>query len=182
MQRENSGQGHQPASHFIIRDAQLSDIPRISEIYNQSISTAATYDIDPEPVDTRYQWFLSLEKAAMPVLVAVNQDEYVLGWAALSPFNPRPGFRFTLENSLYVCHSSLGQGIGKALLQSLLSRAVKLNCHCLIAKIDSSNIPSIRLHEQSGFVHAGILKQAGFKFDRFLDVTIMQFFCNDLSN
>jgi phosphinothricin acetyltransferase len=161
---------------FSIRDAEIRDIPRISEIYNQSIPTVATYDIHPEEVDQRYQWFLTLEKEGMPVLVATDCNQHVIGWASLNRFHARAGFRFTLENSLYVCQTARRCGVGRALLHRILQEAESIRAHTIIAKIDSSNHSSIRLHEQAGFQHSGVLRQAGYKFNQWLDVVLMQFF------
>ena len=157
------------------RPAEMRDVSRICEIYNQSILTVATYDIDPEPIDKRYQWLLTMENSNMPVLVAINRNEHVVGWASLSLFNTRPGFIHTLENAIYVCSSSKGIGVGRLLLKKLIEIAGERDTHSIIAKIDSTNTPSIQLHSSLGFVHAGLLKEAGFKFNKWLDVIMMQY-------
>ncbi|MBM3848381.1 MAG: N-acetyltransferase family protein [Verrucomicrobia bacterium] len=162
---------------FLIRPATAADLPSISRIYNDAVlNTTATYDYEPEPISRRAKWFEEHQRDRMPVLVAVDGREEILGWASLSPFHNRPGFQFTAENSLYVDAAHRGKGLGGALLRDLLPLGCSRGLKVVVAGIDGSNEVSIRLHEKQGFTVAGRLKRAGYKFGRWLDLVYMQKF------
>src|SRR4051812_30692344 len=103
-----------------IRPATRADIPAILEIYNDAVlTTTATYDYEPRPLQHRIQWFEDHERARLPMFVA-EENGKVIGWSSLSKFHDRPGYQFTVENSIYVAASARGRGVGKLLLTPLI--------------------------------------------------------------
>jgi phosphinothricin acetyltransferase len=109
----------------------------------------------------------------LPYLVAVDGPQ-VLGFAYCNWFKPRPAYRFSAEDSIYLEPSGMGQGLGRALLAELMAQAERAGVRKLIAVIgDSNNLGSIGVHQSAGFGHVGTLKSCGWKFDRWLDVVLM---------
>ena len=109
----------------------------------------------------------------LPYLVAVDGDN-VLGFAYCNWFKPRPAYRFSAEDSIYLAPEANGQGLGRLLLTELMAQAEKAGVRKLIAVIgDSANAASIGVHRSAGFAHVGTLKSCGWKFDRWLDVVMM---------
>ncbi len=158
----------------LIRPAEPRDLPAISAIYNHAVlHTTATYDYDTEPLERRFAWFDDHRSLDLPVLVAARGDQ-VLGWGSLSPFHRRPGFQFTVENSLYIAEPYRAQGLGSALLRRLISAAERRNLRSIIAAIDASNEVSVRLHQGHAFEEVGRFPSVGFKFGRWLDVVYLQ--------
>ena len=156
------------------RPATPADLPAINAIYNHYVATSdALYQDDPWPAEERRAWFAA-HGDRHPVTVATHSSGAVLGWAGLSAFSGRTGYRFTVENSVYVHPDHLGRGVGRRLLADLLDRAVALGHHSVIALIDSNAAVSLRLHRRFGFAEVGRLTEAGFKFGRWLDVVYLQ--------
>ena len=158
-----------------IRAAQGSDVEAITAIYNEAVrTTTASFDLAPRTLEDRRAWFDGHDKNH-PVLVA-EVDGDVVGWASLSRFGDREGYDGTAEISLYVCESERGKGIGRDLLAATLAAGENTNLRTVIARITSENEISLRLHRSAGFERAGVLRKAGFKFGRLLDVVFMQYF------
>ncbi len=158
-----------------IRPATYADVPGILDIYNDAVlHTTATYDYDPDTLEGRTAWFAGHIEQDLPVFVAVDANGQVVGWSSLSTFRARPGYRFTVENSVYVAASHRGQGIGRLLLPPLISAARERGKHVIMAGIDAESEASLRLHAAFGFVQVAYMKEVGFKFDRWLDVIFMQ--------
>ncbi len=165
---------------LVIETATEHDVPTILEIYNEAIeNTVAVWDLEPQTLATRLDWFHSLRSGGYPILVARNPSQFdsspVLGSSWLSSFRPKAGFRQTAEISIYVSPKARGLGIGKALLRATLQEAEKMGLHIVIAGMDSGNELSLRMHEKEGFVETGRLKQVGRKFGRWLDLVYMQY-------
>lgn len=160
-----------------IRDAVIADLPAIVEIYNALIPTATiTWTEELETLESRSAWFERQAVDGFPVLVAEDGGG-VVGFATYEPFRGEgkwPGYRATAELSLHVAEAHWRRGIGRALLEALCERAKDSGIHVLVAAIDSENKPSIRLHENLGFVEVGRLPQTGQKFGRWLDLVLMQ--------
>ena len=123
------------------------------------------------------------KSAGFPIFVAFPtdnsdspaQEPNVLGFAYYSTFRPREGYRFTVENTIYIHKSIRGGGIGSALMERLLSHARdRGNVHAIVAALTASNEGSIRFHERFGFVNVGTMKEVGLKFGEWQDVTFMQ--------
>lgn len=158
-----------------IRPAARADLPSILNIYNEAVlTTTASYDYEPRSFEVQEAWFDSHATGNLPVFVAEDESGEILGWSTLSSFRPRPGYRFTCENSVYVAASARGRGIGKRLLSPLITEARRLGFRSIIAVIDAENEVSLHLHENFGFERAALLKNVGFKFDRWLDIVLMQ--------
>ena len=156
-----------------VRPATQVDLPVITEIYNEAIlSTPSTFDTEPKSLDDRRAWF-ALHGGLYPVLVA-DQDGLILGWASLSRLSNRPGWRYSVEDSVYVRAPHRGKGVGKALLERLVAEARRLGHHALIARIVSCNQSSVRLHERFGFQTVGTWREVGWKFDSWLDLLVME--------
>lgn len=156
-----------------IREARFEDLVAITNIYNESVlNSTATFDIEPKTLKDRMNWFQARPKN-LPLLV-VEKNKQVVAWGALSLFSDKAGYLYTLEDSLYVRQDLRGQGVASSLLNELIKRAEDIGCHSIIAKIVDDNLPSIKLHAKYGFVQAGYLKEAGRKFDRWLNVVLMQ--------
>ena len=157
-----------------IRDAHEGDLPAILEIYNDVVATStAIYRDEPATLDDRRSWFAARKADGQPVLVAVDAGD-VVGVATFGGFRPWPGYRYTVEHSVYVRADRRGRGIARALMDPLIERATALGMHVMIAGIDADNASSIRLHERLGFVKTAHLRQVGFKFGRWLDLVLMQ--------
>jgi L-amino acid N-acyltransferase YncA len=160
-------------SSVTIRRAELADAPAIADIYNEAIrTTTATFDTEPKSVDERAQWLQSHDERH-PVLVAVL-DGRVVGWASLTRWSERRAYDDTAETSFYVHSTHQGRGIGRKLQDAIIEEARRLGYHTLIACVAEGSHESIHLNETAGFVHVGTLKEVGRKFDRLLDVHIMQ--------
>jgi phosphinothricin acetyltransferase len=155
-----------------VRPATQADLPEITEIYNEAIlSTPATFDTEIKTVDERRTWLAS-HGGLYPVLVA-EEDARILGWGSLSPMGSRPGWRYTVEDSVYVRERDRGRGVGRALLEALVREARSLGHHSVVARITSCNRPSIHLHRTLGFQPAGTWHEVGRKFDAWLDLVNM---------
>jgi len=158
-----------------IRPAQRADIATILEIYNEAVlTTTASYDYEPRSLQHRMQWFEDHERIGFPMFVAEDDQRKVVGWSSLSRYHDRKGYQFTCENSIYVAAHARGRGIGKLLLDPLVESARKLGLRAIIAVIDATNEPSIRLHARCGFFEVGRFQKVGFKFGRWLDVVYME--------
>ena len=113
-------------------------------------------------------------RLGLPYLVAIEEGE-VVGYAYASAWRTRPAYRNTVESSIYVAPGRHGRGIGSALLAELVARCAGGGFAQMVAVIgNSANAGSIRLHESQGFEHVGVLRNVGFKFDRWVDTVLMQ--------
>jgi phosphinothricin acetyltransferase len=164
----------QPAfTSVIIRRAELADAESISIIYNEAILTAtATFDIEPKDVAERIEWLKSHDDRH-PVLVALAENK-IVGWSALSRWSERRAYDDTAETSFYVRSDFRGHGIGRKLKEATIEEARRLGFHTLIARVAEGNEESLRLNASMGFCDVGTLKEVGRKFDRLIDVHILQ--------
>jgi L-amino acid N-acyltransferase YncA len=158
-----------------VRAASSADLPAILEIYNHAVlHTTASYDYEPRTLEHRQAWFESHQQTNLPVYVGCLEDGNVVGWSSLSRFHDRAGYRFTVENSIYIAEPHRGKGIGGRLLAPLIEAAEERGLRAIIAGIDGENAASVRLHAKFGFEQVGRLKRVGFKFGRWLDVIYME--------
>jgi len=158
-----------------VRHATRADIPAITRIYGHSVEHGtASFELSAPDEAEMTRRFNELTTNGFPYLVAAV-DGAVVGYAYAGPYRPRPAYRFTVENSVYVAHDSHRRGVGKLLLQALIEACTEKGFRLMVAVIgDSNQAASIGLHEAAGFKHAGVFENIGYKFDRWLDNILMQ--------
>jgi len=156
-----------------IRKAQETDLPAITDIYNDAIRHGtATFDTEEKTLENRRHW-LGQHSQKYPVVVAL-QNETVVGWASLSRWSERAAYDDTAEISVYIHRDFRSMGIGRQLMQQVLYEGKQGGLHTVISRITQGNEISIHLHTQMGFETVGVLRQVGKKFGQLLDVTLMQ--------
>ncbi|WP_425053840.1 N-acetyltransferase family protein [Psychromarinibacter sp. S121] len=144
-------------------------------MYNDAVEqTTAIWNETKIDVENRRAWLADRRTAGYPVMVAVSDDDKVLGYASFGDWRAWDGYRHTVEHSVYVRSDQRGAGIGKALMEALIGRARDIGKHVMVAGIEAGNTGSIRLHEKLGFEQAGLLRQVGTKFGRWLDLAFLQ--------
>ena len=159
---------------MIIRDAVHDDLPAILGIHNDAIrTTTAIWDEHEVDLDDRRAWFDGRRSAGLPVLVA-ELDDSVIGFASYGPWRAKTGYRFTVENSVYVHPDHRGRGAANALMPALIEHARSDDVHTIVAGIEATNAGSIALHEKFGFRRVALLPEVGFKFGRWLDLAYLQ--------
>jgi phosphinothricin acetyltransferase len=163
-------------SSLLIRLATTADLPAINAIYNHYVPISTTsYDLAPMSLEDRQRWFAGRD-AIHPVTVAHFPDApaRVVGWGSLHTFRAKPGYRLTVENSVYVHPDHQREGIGSTIIVDQIARARALGLRAIVAGIDSEQTASIALHAKHGFREVGRFPQVGRKFDRWLDVVFME--------
>ncbi len=158
-----------------IRPATEADIPEIQAIYaHHVLHGTGTFDEEPPSAEDMAARFRHVVDHGCTWLVATDATG-ILGYAYFTQFRDRSAYRYCVENSIYVREDVRGQGVGKALVQQLIDDATAQGMRQMIAVIgDSENVGSIGVHASLGFQRVGILKSAGVKFGRWLDVVYMQ--------
>ena len=157
----------------LLRLATPIDLAAINAIYNHYVQhSTCTYQTQPETEAARLAWF-QRHGPKHPVTV-VELDGQIAGWGSLSPYHPREAYAATVENSVYIKADLHRRGLGRTVLEDLIRRAREFGHHTIIAGIDAEQTASIVLHQRCGFTEAGRLKQAGFKFGRWLDIVYLQ--------
>ncbi len=157
----------------LIRLAEVDDAEAIRGIYNRAVATTNSFDLRPRSLEDQRQW-LHDRRGAYAAIVAVDSDGTTAGFASLSPYRDRPAYATTVEDSVYVDETHQGHGLGKLLLGELLQLAGAHGFHSVIGRIVGHNEASIGLHESFGFELVGVEREVGRKFNRWLDVVIMQ--------
>ena len=157
------------------RPATIADAGAIAEIYNREVmETTATFDLVPRSLEQQQAW-LSDRSGAFSAMVAVDTaTKQIIGFASLSPYKERAAYRTTVENSVYVHRDFGGRGVGKLMMSELIGTARAAGFHAIIARIEASSVASRALHASCGFELVGIERQVGRKFNKWLDVAIMQ--------
>jgi phosphinothricin acetyltransferase len=158
-----------------IRPSTPADLPAITAIYAWNVlHGTGTFELEvPDEPEMSRRRDDVLGKG-LPWLVA-ERDGGLLGYAYANHFRPRRAYRFCLEDSVYLSDAAKGQGVGTLLLAELMSRCEALGARQMLAVIgDSTNLGSIGVHRKLGFEHVGVLRAAGWKFERWLDVVMMQ--------
>ena len=147
----------------------------VLDIFNEEIiHSTALYYYQPHSLDNIKAWFADKVANGFPVLGVEDEGHRLLGFASYGTFRARPAYKYSIEHSIYVHKDHRGRGIGRTLLQQLIAAAVKQDYHMMIGGIDAENTGSIEFHKKLGFIHAGTIKQAGFKFGRWLDLAFYQ--------
>ena len=166
-----------------IRHATFDDLEAILEIYNDAvINTVAIWNEQTVDLQDRREWLIQHEDQGYPVLVGVDDNDDVLGYATFGDWRPWEGYRHSVEHSVYVRSDRRGGGIGKRLMRELIDCARTTGKHVMVAGIEASNEGSIRLHKKLGFQEIGTLREVGSKFGRWLDLTFMQLILDDAAN
>ncbi|MBB3179357.1 GNAT family N-acetyltransferase [Variovorax sp. Sphag1AA] len=158
-----------------IRPSRDEDVEAITAIYaHHVLHGTGTFETDPPSAADMAARRTDVLSKKLPYLVAEQGGE-VLGFAYCNWFKPRPAYRFSAEDSIYLANSARGQGLGSKLLDALSQAAETVGVRKLIAVIgDSANAGSIGVHRAQGFTHVGILKDCGWKFGEWRDVVLME--------
>lgn len=159
---------------FEIAPARQEDCQSISDIYNYFVlNSTATFAVDPEPVSERQAWLNQHNEKGLPVFVA-RLDGVVVGFASLSFYHQRCAYKQTVEASIYIDNAHLSKGYGRKLMEVLMTAARSGGYHVMLGLICSENTASIKLMKDFQFFEVGVLRQVGRKYDRWLDVTILE--------
>jgi len=157
-----------------IRPFEIKDTQSILDIINYNIlNSTALYDYKPRNLEAQKAILEDKINKGFPIVIA-EFDGKLVGFGMYSEFRFREAYKFTVEHSVYVSPNEMGKGIGKLLLTKLIEIAKAQGLHTIIGVIDSENKSSIAFHEQFGFKTVGIIKESGYKFDRWLDSVLMQ--------
>ena len=158
-----------------IRPAGKADLAAITGIYEEAVRNGtATFELDPPDLAEMSQRYHAAVDGGFPYFVA-QLDGRVVGYAYATAYRPRPAYRFTVENSIYLNPAVHRRGIGLKLLQRLIVECERRGYRQMIAVIgDSAQVPSIAVHARVGFAHIGTLRSVGFKHGRWLDTVLMQ--------
>lgn len=156
-----------------IRDATAEDLPEIVRIYNQAVAGGvATFDLEPVTLEQRREWFRQFGPEN-PILVA-DEGNGLSGFAYYLPYRAKAAYARTKETTIYVDEARHGRGVGSALYEALIARAVEGGVHVLLGVIGGDNPPSVALHKKFGFELVGRLHQVGRKFDEWVDTQFFQ--------
>jgi phosphinothricin acetyltransferase len=160
---------------ILIRPATLADCPAIHAIYSYNVAqSTATWELTPPDQAEMEQRMQAVLAHPFPYFVAERENR-LIGYAYASSYRPRPGYRFTVEDSIYVDQTAQGRGVGRLLLSRLIDACAAQGFRQMVAVIgDSENRASIELHRRLGFTQTGLLPNLGFKFGRWLDIVILQ--------
>jgi phosphinothricin acetyltransferase len=158
-----------------IRIGTAADIPAITQIYDHAVRHGtASFELDPPDQAEMARRQRALLDGGFPYLVA-ELDGAVAGYAYAGPYRARPAYRFTVEDSIYLDPKVQRRGIGRALLERLITESEARGFRLMVAVIgDSANTPSIELHRTMGFEMVGTFANIGYKFERWLDSVLMQ--------
>ncbi|CAK7027788.1 L-methionine sulfoximine/L-methionine sulfone acetyltransferase [Saezia sanguinis] len=160
---------------MLIRPCSSDDLPAVTAIYAYHVlNNTGSFETDPPSLEEMRMRRKSILQQGWPYLVAIFQNE-VVGYAYAGAFRLRPAYRYTVEDSIYVRQDMHQKGIARALLAELITQCELRGARQMVAVIgDSDNRGSIGLHTALGFEHTGIMRAAGWKFDKWLDVVTMQ--------
>ena len=163
------------AAQVAIRPVRGTDAPAVANIYALHVREGTgSFEVEPPDESAMAQRIAAIVEAGYPWLVADERDR-VIAYAYAGPYRPRHGYRYTVEDSVYVAQDARGRGIGSALLARLLDICTTRGDRQMVAVIgDAANVASIAVHARAGFTTVGRLADVGRKFDRWLDVVLMQ--------
>lgn len=147
----------------------------ILEILNEAIVTStALYDYHPRGMETMGPWFELKRAGGFPVVGAVDDSGRLVGFATYGTFRAFAAYKYTVEHSVYVHRDHRGRGVGTAVMRRLIALAGERQLHVMVGAIDAANAASVAFHERLGFSPCGVVRQAGFKFGRWLDLALYQ--------
>jgi phosphinothricin acetyltransferase len=159
-----------------LRDATASDADALAEIYSHFVlNTVVTFDVGAVTAETMEVKRTTVQSAGLPFVVAVDDNDRAVGYAAMFSWRPKAAYRHTVESSIYLSPAATGRGLGGALMEELFQRGRTVGIRELIAVIsDDGADASVHLHHKLGFESIGHLKNVGFKFDRWVGTFLMQ--------
>jgi L-amino acid N-acyltransferase YncA len=161
------------AGRVTVRDAEETDLPAITQIYNEGIvDRIATLETEERSVEERRAW-LAAHDRRHPVMVA-EEEGIVRGWASLNPFNPRPAYRHVVDFSIYVGREARGRGVGSTLMDAVIERARKLGYHKLVLAGFPFNEAGVALYQRAGFREVGVYKEQGVLDGQWVDTVVME--------
>ncbi len=150
-------------------------LPVIQEILNDAIlNTTALYEYAPRSAEAMREWLAVRVRDGIPVIGIEWESGVLAGFATWGPFRPRAAYKYSAEHSVYVAERFRAAGIGRQLMEAIIAEAKQAELHMLIAGIDATNVASIALHRSLGFRCCGTVREAGFKFGRWLDLEFWQ--------
>ena len=160
---------------IIVRDAAEADMPAVQAIYTHHVLNGlGSFEETAPDLDEMLRRRAGIVARGLPYLVA-EADSAIAGFAYGAPYRPRPAYRYTVEDSIYVGPAAQRRGVGRALLGALIERCTALGFRQMVSVIgDSNNAASIKLHESLGFRQAGALRAVGWKFGGWVDSVLMQ--------
>jgi phosphinothricin acetyltransferase len=156
-----------------VRLATIEDAAAIMAIYNVEVEKhTSTFDLVPRTLAEQRRWIAERSGAFAAVVASVDED--VVGFASLSPYKERAAYRTTVEDSVYVSREHPRLGIGRLLMEHVIGIATESGFHSIMARIEATGTASRALHEACGFELIGVEREVGRKFNRWLDVAVMQ--------
>ncbi len=165
------------APDYRVRTALDGDMPVVRDLYNALIpTTTVAWTEKPETLRERMTWYRAQQRAGYPVLV-VEIEGTVVGFASYASFRGDgkwPGYRHTVEHTIHIDEDHWGRGLGRMLLDELVEHARRAQVHVMVAAVDAANVESVAFHERLGFVVVARMPEVGRKFDRWLDLVLMQ--------
>lgn len=154
-----------------IRAARLSDLPRLTEIYNYYVlHTPATFDVEVQTLDQRAVWFSQFGETGRYRLLVAEKGGLVLGYAGTTRFRAKPAYSTTVETTIYCAPDAIGHGIGRSLYAALFATLEGEEIHRFVAGYVLPNAASAALHERFAFRHVGVFTENGYKLGRYWDV------------
>lgn len=158
----------------MIRRATREDIPTILEIFNDNIlHSTAIYMYKEQTLEDRLQWFEQKQASGQPLFVFDIEGE-VAGYATYGSFRAYPAYQFTVEHSVYVHKDHYKKGIASKLMNAIIEEARAQGVKTMVGCIDKENIASIKIHEKFSFLYSGTIRNAGYKFGKWLDLVFYQ--------
>lgn len=161
--------------NYRISSCDEKHLPEILEILNEAIiNTTANYEYKPQAFEYIEEWYSQKQKGNYPIIGLFDENDSLLGFATYGSFRSKPGYKYIVEHSIYIRSDIRGKGFGKTLLKEIIKFAELQEYHVIIGGIDASNEGSIRFHEREGFISCGLIKHAGYKFGKWLDLAFYQ--------
>lgn len=163
------------SQHTIVPCTHERHAEPILEIFNEAILTStALYDYKPRAPQSMVGWFEAKRAGNFPVIGVEDAAGTLIAFGSYGSFRAWPAYKYTVEHSVYVHKDHRGKGLGRVVVEELISAARNNGLHAVMGGIDATNAASIALHERLGFEHVGTLPQVGFKFGRWLDLALYQ--------
>jgi len=159
----------------LVRPARRADMAAVLAIYNDAVAhSTATYDYEPRTLEEQLAQYDQKMLDGYGFYVAATPDGTVAGFSTYGLYRTRPGWRYACEHSVYVAAPWRGRHVGLSLLPPIKRHARKRGFHTMIGVVDAENAASLGMHRRAGFAEVGTVRQGGYKFDRWLDVTFLQ--------